>query len=171
MPVEQPASGAAAISALELGARVLLACLFGALVGIERQWHHKNAGVRTHALVSLGASAYGVISLLGFGPTTNPMLIAAGVVSGIGFIGGGVIMRRGPTVQGINTAATLWATASMGLAIGAGYYTLTTLIFLTMLVIQFPLRWLKNAIEARLSSAQGARTQRQERGRIPERDE
>jgi len=145
VPVEQPASGAAAISALELGARVLLACLFGALVGIERQWHHKNAGVRTHALVSLGASAYGVISLLGFGPTTNPMLIAAGVVSGIGFIGGGVIMRRGPTVQGINTAATLWATASMGLAIGAGYYTLTTLIFLTMLVIQFPLLWLENA--------------------------
>src|SRR3989449_8790311 len=119
-----------------------------------------DACIRTHALVSLGASAYGVISLLGFGPTTNPMLIAAGVVSGLGFIGGGVIMRRGPTVQGINTAATLWATASMGLAIGAGYYTLTTLIFLTMLVIQFPLRWL----EARLSSAQGARTQRQESG-------
>ena len=99
------------------------------------------------------------------------MLIAAGVVSGIGFIGGGVIMRRGPTVQGINTAATLWATASMGLAVGAGYYTLTTLIFLTMLVIQFPLRWLENVIEARLSSAQGARTQRQESGRLTERDE
>jgi len=79
-------------------------------------------------------------------------------------------MRRGPTVQGINTAATLWATASMGLAVGAGYYTLTTLIFLTMLVIQFPLRWLENVIEEQLSSAQEARTQRQESGRIPERD-
>ncbi len=59
----------------------------------------------------------------------------------------------------------------MGLAVGAGYYSLTTLIFLAMLVIQFPLRWVENAIEARLPSAQGARTQRQESGRIPEHDE
>src|SRR5262245_3515051 len=76
---------------------------------VERQWRHKNAGVRTHALVSVGASTFGLISLLGFGATNNPMLIAGGVVTGIGFIGGGVIMHQGGMIQGINTAATLWA--------------------------------------------------------------
>jgi putative Mg2+ transporter-C (MgtC) family protein len=67
-----------------------------------------------------GATAFGLISELGFGPTNNPAQVASGVVAGIGFIGAGVIMRRGSSVQGINSAATLWATASMGLAIGAG---------------------------------------------------
>jgi putative Mg2+ transporter-C (MgtC) family protein len=129
MPLEQPAVGGVAISAGGMAARLFVALLFGALVGIERQWHHKNAGVRTHALVSIGASTFGLISLLGFGATNNPMLIAGGVVTGIGFIGGGVIMRQGGTIQGINTAATLWATASMGLAAGAGYYVLTALVF------------------------------------------
>jgi putative Mg2+ transporter-C (MgtC) family protein len=105
--------------------------------------------VRTHALVSIGSTAFGLISLLGFGATNNPMLIAGGVVTGIGFIGGGVIMRQGETIQGINTAATLWATASMGLAMGAGYYLITGLMLLAVLVIQFPLRWLEEAIEAR----------------------
>jgi putative Mg2+ transporter-C (MgtC) family protein len=93
------------------------------------------------------------------------------VVSGIGFIGGGVIMRRGPTVQGINTAATLGATATIGLAVGAGYYMLTGLIFLAMLVIQFPLRWLENAIEVRLRTAQRAPATAGESGRLSERGE
>jgi putative Mg2+ transporter-C (MgtC) family protein len=145
--MEHPATGSIPLSALDLAARVLVACAFGALVGIERQWHHKNAGVRTHALVSLGAAAFAIISLLGFGPTNNPMLIAGGVVTGIGFIGGGVIMHRGPTVQGINTAATLWATASMGLAAGAGYFHVASAVVLAMLFVQFPLWWLEHAID------------------------
>ena len=149
MPLEQPASSGVAIGAGEMAARLFVALLCGALVGIERQWQHKHAGVRTHALVSIGASSFGLISLLGFGATNNPMLIAGGVVTGIGFIGGGVIMRQGGTIQGSNTAATLWATASMGLAAGAGYYVLTGLVFICVLVIQFPLRWLEESIEAR----------------------
>jgi len=147
MPLEQPAAGGIAIGGAQIGARLFVALLFGALVGIERQWHHKNAGVRTHALVSIGACTFGLISLLGFGATNNPMLIAGGVVTGIGFIGGGVIMHQGGVIQGINTAATLWATASMGLAVGAGYYFLTTLVFIAVLVIQFPLTWLEESIE------------------------
>jgi putative Mg2+ transporter-C (MgtC) family protein len=149
MPLEQPVTAGVALSALEIASRMFFALLFGALIGIERQWHHKHAGVRTHALVSIGATAFGLISLLGFGTTNNPMLIAGGVVTGIGFIGGGVIMRQGGTIQGINTAATLWAAASMGLAMGAGYYVLTGVVFLAVLVIQFPVRWLEEAIEAR----------------------
>jgi len=149
MSLETPATGGIAISEAQIAARLIVSLLFGALVGIERQWHHKNAGVRTHALVSIGACAFGLISLLGFGATNNPMLIAGGVVTGIGFIGGGVIMHRGGVIQGINTAATLWATASMGLACGAGYYFLTSLVFVSVLVIQFPLGWLEESIERR----------------------
>jgi putative Mg2+ transporter-C (MgtC) family protein len=149
MPLEQPAAGGIAIGAAQIVGRLFVALLYGALVGIERQWHHKNAGVRTHAMVSVGAATFGLISLLGFGATNNPMLIAGGVVTGIGFIGGGVIMHRGGIIQGINTAATLWATASMGLAVGAGYYFLTTLVFVAVLVIQFPLTWLEESIDKR----------------------
>jgi len=147
MPVEHPAAGGIAIGAAQIAARLFLSLVFGALIGIERQWHHKNAGVKTHALVSVGASTFGLVSLLGFGATNNPMLIAGGVVTGIGFIGGGVIMHQGGVIQGINTAATLWATASMGLAVGAGYYFLTTLAFIAVMTIQFPLSWLEESVE------------------------
>jgi putative Mg2+ transporter-C (MgtC) family protein len=126
-----------------------LAFVVGACAGVERQWHHKNAGLRTHTLVAVGAAAFTIVSAVGLGPTSNPMLIAAGVVTGIGFIGGGVIMHQGPTVQGINTAATLWTTASMGLAAGAGYYALTAMIFVAVLVVQFPLQWLEHWIDRR----------------------
>src|SRR5581483_2419279 len=111
--------------------RLTLAFVLGALAGVERQWHHKNAGLRTHTLVAVGAAAFTIVSLA-LATSTNPMVIAAGVVTGIGFIGNGVIMHQGPTVQGINTAATLWATASIGLATGAGYYALALLTFLAL---------------------------------------
>src|SRR5438309_8315455 len=104
------------MSDLELFSRLGMSLLFGMIVGIERQWHHKNAGIKTNTLVAVGSTAFGLISELGFGPTNNPAQVASGVVAGIGFIGAGVIMRRGGSVQGINSAATLWATASMGLA-------------------------------------------------------
>ena len=140
----------------ELAFRLLLALVFGMLVGIERRWHHKNAGIQTHALVCVGSTTFGLLSRLGFGPTDNPMLIAAGVVTGIGFIGGGVIMHRGATVQGINTAATLWATAAMGLAAGAGYYALTYLVLAFVLTIQFPLRWAEHVLVRRFSAGDAA---------------
>src|SRR5438105_7855635 len=123
----------------ELAARLLISLFFGALIGIERQWHHKNAGLKTNTLVAVGSTAFALISEHGFGPNSNPTQIAAGVVTGIGFLGAGVIMRRGGSVQGINTAATLWATASMGLAIGVGFYRLALLLLVTVLIIQLPL--------------------------------
>jgi putative Mg2+ transporter-C (MgtC) family protein len=141
------ALGTATLPTVEVAARIALAFVLGALCGVERQWHHKNAGLRTHTLVAVGAAAFTIVSSLGLGPTNNPMLIAAGVVTGIGFIGGGVIMHQGPTVQGINTAATLWTTASLGLAAGAGYYALTVMVFLAVLVVQFPLQWVEHWID------------------------
>src|SRR5262244_3021165 len=139
----------AALDPSTVATRVLVAFVLGMLAGIERQWHHKNAGLRTHTLVAVGAAAFTIVSAVGLGPTNNPMVIAAGVVTGIGFIGGGVIMHQGPTVQGINTAATLWTTASMGLAAGAGYYTVMALVFAALLLVQFPLGWLETWIDRR----------------------
>lgn len=133
----------------EIILRLAMSTLFGMLVGIERQWHHKNAGIKTNTLVSVGATAFALISLRGFGPTNNPAAVAAGIVTGIGFIGAGVIMRRGGSVQGINTAATLWAAGSMGLAIGQGYYTLAPALLVTILTIQVALRPVVRAINKR----------------------
>src|SRR6476660_4369119 len=134
---------------LELATRLVSSTLFGTLIGIERQWHHKNAGIKTNTLVAVGSTVFGLISELGFGSTTNPAQVASGVVSGIGFIGAGVIMRRGGSVQGINSAATLWATASMGLAIGQGFYKLAPVILSAVLLIQVPMAWISKFIDKR----------------------
>ena len=137
------------MSELEPLARLLLSVLLGTIVGVERQWHHKNAGLKTNTLVAVGATAFALVSEYGFGVNSNPAQVAAGVVTGIGFIGGGVIMRRAGGVQGINTAATLWATASIGLAIGQGFYRLAFFTFFAILVIQFAFRWLATWIDRR----------------------
>lgn len=129
--------------------RLLLAVLLGTIVGIERQWHHKTAGLKTNTLVAVGSTAFALVSEYGFGAGSNPAQVAAGVVTGIGFIGGGVIMRRAGNVQGINTAATLWATASIGLATGQGFYRLAIFIFLAVLMIQFAFRGLAMWIDQR----------------------
>lgn len=126
-------------SLVEIATRLALAFVVGAGAGVERQWRHKNAGLRTHTLVAVGAAAFTIVSALGLGPTASPTLIAASVVTGIGFIGAGVIMHNGEAVHGLNTAATLWATASMGLAAGGGYYAVTLMIFVAVLMVQLPL--------------------------------
>lgn len=107
--------------------RAVLALLLGGLVGWEREWHGREAGIRTYGAVSLGAC---VFALLSNHITTgnNPHVIAAGVVTGIGFLGAGVIMRGQGGVIGLTTAATLWATASIGMAAGYGMYTLSVLV-------------------------------------------
>ena len=137
------------MSELEPLARLMLSVLLGTIVGVERQWHHKTAGLKTNTLVAVGATAFALVSEYGFGTNSNPAQVAAGVVTGIGFIGGGVIMRRAGSVQGINTAATLWATASIGLAVGQGFYRLAFFTFFAILIIQFAFRWLAALIDRR----------------------
>jgi putative Mg2+ transporter-C (MgtC) family protein len=124
----------------EAAFRMALAVLFGALVGVERQWHHKAAGIKTHALVTVGSAAFSLLSQLALGPNSTPVQIAAGVVTGIGFIGGGVIMRHTGGVQGMNSAATLWATGSLGLSIGGGHYALASAVLAAVLAAQLALR-------------------------------
>src|SRR5215813_8496945 len=137
------------MSDLELVVRLLMSLVLGAIVGVERQWHHKTAGLKTNTLVAVGATAYALVSEYGFGAGSNPAQVAAGVVTGIGFIGGGVIMRRAGNVQGINTAATLWATGSIGLATGQGFYRLAFFTSFAVLIIQFAFRWLAVWIDRR----------------------
>lgn len=107
--------------------RAVVAAVLGGFIGWEREWHGKEAGVRTYGVVSLGACVFALISTHATGGN-NAHVIAAGVVTGIGFLGAGVIMREGGSVLGLTTAATLWATASVGLAAGYGMYTIATLV-------------------------------------------
>ena len=98
----------------------IIALLLGAIIGAERQWHQRIAGLRTNALVSAGAAMFVSIShLVPMNPTS--LQVAAQVVSGIGFLGAGVIMREGLTIRGLNTAATLWCSAAVGSLCGLGF--------------------------------------------------
>lgn len=99
--------------------RLALALLLGAMIGAERQWRQRMAGLRTNALVALGAASFTVFGLVTPGDA-SPTRVAAQVVSGIGFLGAGVIMREGLNIRGLNTAATLWCSAGVGVFCGAG---------------------------------------------------
>jgi putative Mg2+ transporter-C (MgtC) family protein len=99
---------------------LLTALLLGAIIGAERQWHQRIAGLRTNALVSGGAAMFVSISHL-VPMTPNSLQVAAQVVSGIGFLGAGVIMREGLSIRGLNTAATLWCSAAVGSLCGFGF--------------------------------------------------
>ena len=126
--------------------RLALALACGTLIGVERELRQKHAGLKTMALVALGAAAFAMMSDT-FGPTNhNPAQMAAAVVGGIGFIGAGVIMRRGFTVQGVTTAATLWAASSVGVAAGLGQYPLALILTGGIVVVQFMVRKLETAM-------------------------
>jgi putative Mg2+ transporter-C (MgtC) family protein len=111
-------------SDLELLGRLLLAAVLGGAIGAERELNDQAAGLRTHMLLTIGACVFTLVSAYGFGGPTDPSRLAAQIVTGIGFLGGGAIVRHGLTVKGLTTAASIWATASVGVAIGAGSYLL-----------------------------------------------
>lgn len=117
---------------IEMFFRIIIACLLGCLIGWERERHRNivSAGIRTYGAISLGACAFGMLSF--FVTTSDPSRIAAQVVTGIGFLGGGIIFRQGDYVTGLTTAATLWATAAVGLAVAFGLYFVS---FFTALLI------------------------------------
>jgi len=106
------------LEAWDLALRLATALLLGAAIGLERQWHQKMAGLRTNALVSLGASGFVVYGALLGAPLD--LHVAAQVVTGVGFLGAGLILRQGLSVHGLNTAATLWCAAMVGTLAGAG---------------------------------------------------
>ena len=106
--------------------RLALAAILGGAVGLEREFRHKPAGLRTNMLIALGSALFSILSVeLGAG-AGSPDRIAAQVVTGIGFLGAGAILRSGENVHGLTTAATIWVNAAIGMAAGLGSYTVAT---------------------------------------------
>lgn len=132
------------ISEWQIILRVLLGAVLGAAVGIERERNAQPAGLRTHMILVIGATLAMVLSVnLGYlyarpGTPSDPARLAAQVISGIGFLGAGAILRYGFTVKGLTTATSLWTMAIVGLTVGAGYYligVITTLLILVVLAL------------------------------------
>lgn len=140
----------------ELAGRILLAAFLGGVIGLEREIADHPAGLRTHVSVALGAALFGIVSGYGFGEfdaartdtnfQVDPTRVASNVVTGVGFLGGGAILKYGATVKGLTTAASLWVTAAIGLgcALGSYFATLvTTAALLVALVgLRGPRRWI-----------------------------
>jgi len=120
--------------------RLVVATVLAAIVGYDREVRGKAAGIRTHVMIALGAAAFTLASLLGF-PGADGSRVASGVVAGVGFLGAGVIFRGGQAggVAGLTTAASIWVTAGIGLAVGCGQYVLAiALTVLATIVLRLP---------------------------------
>lgn len=139
------------ISEMELTIRILFALAIGGLIGLEREFGQHSAGFRTHILVCLGSALIMLLSLYGFGifmdepnVRADPARLAAQVISGIGFLGAGTILRTGNSISGLTTAASLWVVAALGLAVGAGFYYGAMLTTVLVLICLFVLNKLEN---------------------------
>jgi putative Mg2+ transporter-C (MgtC) family protein len=129
------------LSDLELTQRLLLAALLGGALGIEREWRNKEAGLRTNILIAIGSALFTLMSIeLTDARTGDTSRVAAQIVTGIGFLGAGAIMRTDGGIQGLTTAATIWVNAAIGVAVGGGEYHLaliaTGVTLLVLLVLQ-----------------------------------
>jgi putative Mg2+ transporter-C (MgtC) family protein len=136
---------------VDLSLRLLVAALLGLAIGFEREIHGHPAGLRTHMLVALGSGLFTVLSIHGFlgqpgAAPVDPTRIAAQIVSGIGFLGAGAILKDGIVIRGLTTAASLWATSAVGMAAGAGEYVIGVVAAVVILVSLWPI----NAIADRL---------------------
>ncbi len=128
------------MSTLDIVLRLLSAVVLGGIIGWEREHTARPAGLRTHILVCVGSALITIISIEGFS-NADPSRVAAQIVSGIGFLGAGTIMREGLTVKGLTTAASLWTVAGIGIAVGTGFYLAaaitTVLVFLALVAMYF----------------------------------
>lgn len=124
---------------LEFFLRVIIACLCGMMIGYERKSRYKEAGIRTHTIVALGAALIMIVSKYGFSDVVeyDASRVAAQIVSGIGFLGAGIIFINEHTVSGLTTAAGIWATSGIGMAIGAGQYFIGIASAILVILIQF----------------------------------
>ena len=145
------------LSALQLGTwdivlRLMCAMLVGAVIGTEREFTNRPAGMRTHMLVSLGACVVMITSQLIFaqyrvyGATPDPARLSAQVITGIGFLGAGTILKEGPSIKGLTTAASIWAVACLGVAVGAGYFAVGIIGTVCMLVTLTVFEWLQELL-------------------------
>jgi putative Mg2+ transporter-C (MgtC) family protein len=144
--------------------RVGLAAVLGGAIGFERELREREAGLRTHMLVSVGAALFTLVSAYAWtdwrfsteeGLVFDPTRIAAQVVTGIGFLGAGAIIRQGLSVRGLTTAATLWVVAAIGMATGAGYYAAAVITTVIVLVSLWPLRIAARPVLGRFRPEEG----------------
>jgi putative Mg2+ transporter-C (MgtC) family protein len=142
--------------------RLALAAVLGGLIGVERELREREAGLRTHLLVSVGSALFTIVGAYGFHDfvvpghsVVDPTRIAAQIVTGIGFLGAGAIIRQGLSVRGLTTAATLWVVAAVGLASGAGYYSAAVITTALVLIALYPLRIIAYRILRRFRAEDG----------------
>jgi putative Mg2+ transporter-C (MgtC) family protein len=144
--------------------RLALAAALGGVVGIERELREREAGLRTHLLVALGSALFTIVSAYGFHAflssganvvRADPTRIAAQIVTGIGFLGAGAIIRQGLSVRGLTTAATLWVVAAIGLAVGAGYYSGALITTGLVVLALWPLRVVAYRVVRRFRPEEG----------------
>ena len=131
--------------------QLLYAALLGLTIGFEREHYRKAAGMRTYALVCFGSALFTIISVDGFSQLAgsgniDPTRIASQIVTGIGFIGGGLIFFHGDKVQGLTTAAAIWVTAAIGVAVGIGMYEVAFFSAIVTLILMWALRFLEEKI-------------------------
>jgi putative Mg2+ transporter-C (MgtC) family protein len=135
------------VTELDFVSRLGVAAILGIAIGFERQWRQRAAGLHTSTLVATGAALFALLDVtLASGDTTR---IVAGVVTGVGFIAGGVILRSGANITGLNTAATIWATAAVGALAGFGLWRDAVIGGALIILLNLVLQPLANAIDAR----------------------
>jgi putative Mg2+ transporter-C (MgtC) family protein len=156
------------LPAWEIVLRLGLAGLLGGAIGAERELRERGAGLRTNLLVAVGAALFTIVGAYGFsdfhpsqasGVGIDPTRVAAQIVSGIGFLGAGAILRQGLTVRGLTTAATLWVVAAIGMAAGAGAYGAAVVTTLLVLIGLWPLRALASRLGTRGGPAAARRVE------------
>jgi putative Mg2+ transporter-C (MgtC) family protein len=145
------------MATLDILARLALALLLGSAIGFERQWHQKMAGLRTNALVALGSAGFIIFSAM-YPGQDSPTRVAAQIVSGIGFLGAGVILREGVNVHGLNTAATLWCSAMVGTFAGGGFLMAAAAAATFVVVTNLLLRPLVRRLNRRILTSSDAET-------------
>ena len=152
------------LSVAEVLLRLGLAAVLGGAIGAERELRERGAGLRTHLLVSVGAALFTLVSGYAWsdfsfsterGVVFDPTRVAAQIVTGIGFLGAGAIIRQGLSVRGLTTAATLWAVAAIGMATGVGYYTAAVATTGIVLIALWPLRMLAYRLFSAIRGEEG----------------
>ena len=143
------------ISDSEIIRRLLLAAVLGALLGLERELRQKSAGLRTNILIAVGSALFTIASIVLAPAGADPTRIAAQIVTGVGFLGAGAIMRTGEHVQGLTTAAAVWVNAAVGVAAGGGHYHLAFLGAAVTLLVLIVLPPIEGFIDRRFARKPG----------------
>ena len=148
----------------DIALRLFLALVLGGLVGLEREWQRKAAGLRTHMIVSLGSATFTVaglemyrqLDLLGIEATRmDPLRVIQGVIGGIGFLGAGTIIQSRGSVEGLTTAGSLWMVGAVGVASGGGHYTIAVLSVVMGLIILVGVGFLQNKHRGKTPNREG----------------